>query len=206
MRKTGSYKQICTLLSILGLMAIIVLGCSQDDTQQEDTQNNNIGEEETPADEANGITDDETKDSTENVPGTSIPVYPGAQMVHSEDDMIVYSTDATLDDLYDYYIEFPEFSRTHGSRAADYVFFLETEVLTFVRNMGQHISDQEAYEEYVMEMDAHMNESASGRIMLVVGLEEGSQNLEQSLIGLSEENWASVPQDKKALFFGFFTD
>lgn len=203
MKNSISIKAFAVTLILLVIFVLSMSGCSQNN----ESESNNI--EVDSANDSTVETDDleETTlpESTDTVPGTGIAVFPGANLEYHDDAFAVYSTDASIDDLYDYYIGFPEFSSVHGSRALDHLAFLETELVSHLRGLGPALEDDEAYNEWEKEKDSLIS-SPAGNTLFFVAMQEGSQELNPGPAGLTDEMWSQLPMDSNIFYFGFFNE
>lgn len=181
-------KYLQFLIVAIAIISFCVVGCG---TENEVEHQNAVTAPDTQ--EVATEPEDEVYESASNVPGTNIALYPGAQIVFEDEVLLVYSTDASLEDLYDFYNEYPDLRGVHISRTAD-GFFMETELA----RMGRSSLGAEDYEEIIQD-----EKSKSGNLMDVVAMKVDSDEITKLL---SDEAVSNLPRDGIALRFRFFLD
>lgn len=135
----------------------------------------------------------ETLEEVDYIPGTSVAIYPGSEVVAESDHEIVYSTDATLDELHDFYNEYPDLRGVHISRTEE-GFFLESELARIMRTS----MSQEDFTEIVQE-----EVSKSGNLLDLVAMKIDSDEISNLI---SDEAISNLPNDGIILRFRFLVD
>ncbi len=140
------------------------------------------------------------KEPSTDVPGTSISLYPDAQLIYSDDGMIVYKTNASVRDLFDFYKDFSELLSGPASRTEE-GFFLETELIRIIRNVPRDLEDQSAVDEYYKEIQDEI--SKSGRLIDLLVLQADSDEIDSAF---DDAVISQLPRDGSILRFRFWTD
>lgn len=174
------YKCLLVLIVTLGMVAFLLSGCgsvNEEQTQKPPTQDpKETGNEET------------TKEPTTDVPGTSISLYPSAQLVYRDDAIIIYATNASLDELFSFYKDFSELKSGPASKTED-GFILETELFRIIRR-----ADQEEIQNEI---------SKSGRLMYVMAYRADSKEIDRTF---DEDIISQLTTEGNILWFSFWTN
>lgn len=187
------HKCLLVLIVTLGMFAFLLSGCgsgNQEQSQKSPTQevSKETGNEET------------TKEATTDVPGTSISLYPGAQLVYNDDEQIVYATNASLDDLFNFYKDFSELKSLPASRTEE-LFGLETELFRMIRNVGRiDVTDESAINAYEKELQDEV--SKSGRLLTFLALQADSNEINR--VFNDADIISQLPIDGNILQFRFW--